>query len=173
MRLLWIFTSQLPKPCFLYRGKVFSRDNVTGEGSPLDPQPFLVRASYVSSEEELQKTWSAILTALRNSQPKQILHLALSPDGPPYRAARLFTFKGKEHFTANGGRSSLTVDGLYPAEETGMPWDGEFQRLNPGLFITGDGGPKNVWRIHRVERDPWGGPLFTLAPVYSLRDSRC
>lgn len=39
----------------LYKGKVFSRDNVSGEGFPLDPQPFLVRACYVQSEEQLQR----------------------------------------------------------------------------------------------------------------------
>jgi hypothetical protein len=149
----------------LYKGKIFSRDNVSGEGFPLDPQPFLVRACYISSEEQLQQSWPTILTTLKDLMPKQMLQLLLSPDGPPYRAARLFYFGGQDRITANKGKSDLTVDVFYPVGDTGQPWDIDTQRLKPGLFITGEGGPTNIWRIHRIERDAWRGPLFTLAPL--------
>lgn len=137
----------------LYNGKVFSRDNVSGEGFPLDPQPFLVRASYVASEEQLQQSWPSILTTLKEPKPQQMLQLLPSPDGPPYRAARLFYFGGQDRITANKGRSEISVDVLYPVGDTGRPWDIEAQRLKPGLFITGEGGPTNIWKIHRIERD--------------------
>ncbi len=149
----------------LYNGKVFSRDNVSGEGFPLDPQPFLVRASYVASEEQLQQSWPSILATLKEPKPQQMLQLLPSPDGPPYRAARLFYFGGQDRITANKGRSDISVDVLYPVGDTGQPWDIDAQRLKPGLFITGEGGPTNIWKIHRIERDAWSGPLFTLAPL--------
>lgn len=149
----------------LYNGKVFSRDNVSGEGFPLDPQPFLVRASYVASEEQLQQSWPSILTTLKEPKPQQMLRLLPSPDGPPYRAARLFYFGGQDRITANKGRSDISVDVLYPVGDTGQSWDIEAHRLKPGLFITGEGGPTNIWKIHRIERDAWSGPIFTLAPL--------
>lgn len=149
----------------LYNGKVFSRDNVSGEGFPLDPQPFLVRASYVTSEEQIQQSWPSILTTLKEPKPRQMLKLLPSPDGPPYRAAQLFYFGGQDRITANKGRSDISVDVLYPAGDTGQPWDIDALQLKPGLFITGEGGPTNIWKIHRIERDAWSGPLFTLAPL--------
>ncbi len=150
---------------FLYKGKVFSRDNVSQEGFPLDPQPFLVRACYVASEEQLQQSWPSILTTLKEPKPKQMLQLLPSPDGPPYRAARLFYLGGQDTLYANKGRSTLSADVLYPIGDNGQPWDSDVRRLKPGLFITGEGGPTNIWRIHRIERDAWGGPLFTLTPL--------
>lgn len=150
---------------YLYKGRVFSRDNVSNEGFPLDPQPFLIRAFYVLSEEQLPELWPTILTILRGPEVKQMLHLLPSPDGPPYRAARLFYFGGHDRITANKGRSDLPVDVLFPYADTGQPWDTDAGRLKPGLFITGEGGPTNLWRIHRIERDAWKGPLFTLAPL--------
>jgi len=150
---------------FLYKGKVFDRDVVKGDSSPLDPQPFLVRAYYVPSEEQLQQLWPIILTTLRELKPDKMLQLLASPDGPPYRAARLFYLGGQDNIYADKGRSTLSVDVLYPVGETGLPWDIDTQRLTPGLFITGEGGPTNIWRIHRIERDAWRCPLFTLAPL--------
>ena len=150
---------------FLYKGMVFSRDNVTQEGFPLDPQPFLVRASYVASEEQLQQSWPSILASLKEPRPKQMLHLLSSPDGPPYRAARLFYLGGQDTLYANKGRSTLPVDVLYPIGGSGQPWDSDARRFKPGLFLTGEGGPTNIWKIHRIERDAWSGPLFTLAPL--------
>jgi hypothetical protein len=148
----------------LYKGKVFGRD-INGDGAPLDPQPFLVRACYVSPEENLQQLWPGILKILKELVPKHMLQLLVSPDGLPYRAARLFYFGGQDSISANRGRSTLQVDVLFPVGDTGQPWDKDTQRLNPGLFITGEGGPTNIWRIHRIARDAWRGPLFTLAPL--------
>ena len=107
---------------FLYKGNVFSRDNVSRIGFPLDPQPFPVRTYYVSSEEQLQQLWPTILPTLKEPEPKQMLQLLPSPDGPPYRAARLFYFGGQDQITANKGLSDLIVDALYPVGDTGQPW---------------------------------------------------
>ena len=150
---------------FLYNGKVFSRDNVSGESFPLDPQPFLVRACYVASEEHLQQSWPTILTSLKEPKPQQMLQLLSSPDGPPYRAARQFYLGGQETIHVNKVRSTLSVDVLYPVGDSGQPWDSDVRRLKPGLFITGEDGPTNIWRIHRIERDAWRGPLLTLTPL--------
>lgn len=149
---------------YLCKGRVFSRDNVSRESLPIDPQPFLIRAYYVPTEEKLQQSWPTILTTLRAYKVERMLHLLPSPDGPPYRAARLFYFGGTDTITANKGGSDLPADVLFPVGHTGQPWDTDAGQLKPGLFITGEGGPTNIWIIHRIERDAWRGPLFTLTP---------
>lgn len=149
---------------YLYKGRVLSRD-MDGRGFPLDPQPFLVRAFYVSPEENLQLLWPNILVTLKEPKPKQMLQLLVSPDGPPYRAARLYYCGGQDNIINSRGGNTLPVDVLFAVGDTGQPWNKDARPLNPGLFITGEGGPTNIWRIHRIEHDAWRGPLFTLTPL--------
>ena len=150
---------------YLFRGKVLTR-GVDGADYTLDPQPFLVRTYHVLRTENLEGAWPDILKTLQGVEPKQMLQLMASPDGPPYRAARLFYWGDNDNIYVPGTTVSLqSVPVLYPVGIANQPWDMDAHRLQPGLFVTGDGGPANIWKIHRIERDAWRGPLFTLAPL--------
>src|SRR6185295_18052803 len=92
---------------YLYKGRVLSRD-MDGRGFPLDPQPFLVRAFYVSPEENLQLLWPNILVTLKEPKPKQMLQLLVSPDGPPYRANPTCTDK----YTVGHGADDSSLDSI-------------------------------------------------------------
>ena len=149
---------------YLYNGKVLAR-RTDNSGYVLDPQPILVRSSYSPSAANLESLSTHIHNALTEVPPTNLLYIMSSPDGPPYRLARLFYKAGNDHLVLDGGRYSISASVFYPIGEASQPWDKDTHRLQPGLFVTGSGGPTNIWRIHRIERDIWGGPLFTLAPL--------
>lgn len=149
---------------YVYNGKVLVR-RTDNSGSILDPQPFLVRSIYIPSAADLESFNTQIQSALTEVPPINLLHIMGSPDGPPYRTARLFCKSDNDQLVLDGGRHSISALVFSPIGETSQPWDKDTHRLHPGLFVTGNAGPMNIWRIHRIERDLWGGPLFTLAPL--------
>ncbi len=149
---------------YLYNGKVLGR-RTDNSGYIIDPQPILVRSIYIPSAANLESFSTQIQTALTEVSPTNLLYIMSSPDGPPYRIARLFYKGGNDHLVLDGGRQSILAPVFYPTGEASQPWDTATHGLQPGLFVTGSGGPTNIWRIHRIERDVWRCPLFTLAPL--------
>lgn len=161
---------------FLIQSQTFDRVLARGlEGfpQPVDPQPTLFRAFYLSATEDIETRLPAVRLGLSNPIPDTLLCILPSPDGPPHRLARVF-----KHATNAGGPSQYKdrAGHLRPASmlvyvaisRGGYAWDSEGIQELPGLFITGNGTPSETWRILRIESDAFGSPLFTLVPLSSV-----
>lgn len=128
--------------------------------------PFVVRGVYLgSSELEKDATKSG---ALLNNKPGLLVGIS-SPDGPPYRSCLYYTHKGP--ITASWRDESKIYHGStlsrYEATTVQGPWQwlSECAAGQQGYFITGDAERNSLWRVFRLEADPFSRCLFTLAPV--------
>ena len=50
----------------------------------------LRRAAYISSEQDLEKEMQSISAALSGAWPKILMAIFNTPEGPPYRTAKVF-----------------------------------------------------------------------------------
>jgi hypothetical protein len=131
----------------------------------VEPQPILVRAEYVASALDLEREAPNIRKVLLSENPPYLLNIFPSPTGSPYRLAQVFCpGDSKVCITIGSGRQSLNADAFFPVGPEQRPWDRDNPGSNARLFVTGIGGPSNIWRIHRVEHDAWGSPVIDLAP---------
>lgn len=139
-----------------------------GIPEPVDPQPALLRAFYLAANENIEQKRDAISLSLSKPKPDRLLCLLSSPDGPPNRMARVFAYGGhtQEKMKSSSGRTSPLPMHVYCAiTGNGHTWDSDASQNRQGSFITGDGGPANIWKVVRIERDVFNGPLFTLSPL--------
>lgn len=71
----------------------FSQRIVQVRGSDSYTRPIsldLRRAAYVSADQALEKEMQSISSALSGAWPKILLALLNTPEGPPYRTAKVF-----------------------------------------------------------------------------------
>ena len=75
----------------------FSRGVVQARSSDSYTRPIsldLRRAAYISSDQDLEKEMQSISSALSGAWPRILLALLNTPEGPPYRTAKVFLHQG-------------------------------------------------------------------------------
>jgi hypothetical protein len=135
---------------------------------PLRPQPVLIPAFYLTSNEELEARLPAARLSLSALPQSTLLKLLRSPDGPPNRLARIFKHIKQDRLgVLQGGRLTpkIPVQIYREVHKDNYAWDNDSTMSGAGLFITGDGDPTSIWKVSRVERDVFGAPLITVSPL--------
>lgn len=127
----------------------------------------LRRAVYVSSEQDLEKEMQSIGSALSGAWPKILLAILNTPEGPPYRTAKVFLHQGpiSHKQIEDSGKIRLVSSAHYVAAGGGQAWDQDAAKGSLGLFISGANDRTNVWRVFRVEMDAFGSSVVTLSPL--------
>ena len=146
--------------------RIFAR-NHNRDPIPLARQPVLIRAFYLSANEDLEQRLPSVLPSLSSPTPDTLLKLLSSPDGPPNRMARIFKFRGSQRLSVlQGDRLSPKVEAkIYrEARKENYAWDKEDGGAY-GVFVSGNGDPTCIWRVSRIDRDVFDAPLITMFPL--------
>jgi len=148
----------------------FSQRIVQVRGSDNYTRPIsldLRRASYVSSEQDLEKEMQSIGSALSGAWPKILLALLNTPEGPPYRTAKVFLHQGpiSHKQFEDSGKIRLVSSAHYVAAGGGQAWDQDAEKGSVGYFVSGVNDRTNVWRVFRAEMDAFGSSVVTLSPL--------
>jgi hypothetical protein len=140
----------------------------TGIPTVLHPSPVLHRAAYVS--DNVQETGVPAAKQELGTDKCSLLAPISCPDGPPYRAALLFTFQqpvtgmpwrdGSQSFPAASMLQFAPVTTQAPWQ-----WISDARQGRPGYFLTGTVGTDSLWRLFRLETDAFHRAIFTLVPV--------
>ena len=148
----------------------FSRRIVQARGSDSYTRPIsldLRRAAYVSSDQDLEKEMQSISSALSGAWPNILLALLNTPEGPPYRTAKVFLHQGMiQHKQRDDSeRIQVVSSAHYYAASGGQAWDQDAEKGSVGFFVAGANDRTNVWRVFRVEMDAFGSSVVTLSPL--------
>jgi len=148
----------------------FGRGIVQARGADSYTRPIsldLRRAAYVSSAQDLEKEMQSIGSALSGAWPKILLALLNSPEGPPYRTAKVFLHEGlvQHKQIENSGQIRLVSSAHYVAAGSGQAWDQDAEKGSVGFFVSGANDRSNVWRVFNVEMDAFGSSIVTLSPL--------
>lgn len=127
----------------------------------------LRRAVYITTEQDLEKEMQSLGSALSGAWPKILLATLSTPEGPPYRTAKVFLYQGliSHQQTEDSGRPRLVSSNHYVAAGGGQAWDRDAESGSPGFFVSGTNDRTNVWRVFRVEMDAFGSSVVTLSPL--------
>lgn len=134
----------------------FSRGIVQVRGSDSYTRPIsldLRRAAYVSSDQDLEKEMQSIGSALSGAWPKILLALLNTPEGPPYRTAKVFLHQEliSHKQIEDSGKIRLVSSAHYVAAGGGQAWDQDAGKGAVGFFVSGANDRTNVWRVFRVK----------------------
>jgi len=148
----------------------FSRGIVQVRGSDSYTRPIsldLRRSAYVSSDQDLEKEMLSISSALSGAWPKILLALLNTPEGPPYRTAKVFLHQEliSHKQIEDSGKIRLVSSAHYVAAGGGQAWDQDAGKGAVGFFVSGANDRTNVWRVFRVEMDVFGSSVVTLSPL--------
>jgi hypothetical protein len=151
-----------------YQGILFPDEH----GVPTVPveESFVTRAAYVHPERIEESDIAAKEIDL--NQGHTLLLFQVSPDGPPRRCARCFTWQ--ETVRNASWRDQTSHHGAtlqrYASTTTLGPWSwlSDHRQQRDGYFLTGIGSQSELWRIERIETDSLANAVFTLLPVRLL-----
>lgn len=148
----------------------FSRRIVQARGSDSYTRPIEVdlrRAAYLSSGQDFEQEMQSIISALSGSWPKILLAFVNTPDGPPYRTAKVFLHQNmiQHKQIEDSGKIRLVSSAHYVAAGGGQAWDQDAEKGAVGFFVSGANDRTNVWRVFRVEMDAFGSSVVTLSPL--------
>lgn len=148
----------------------FGQQMVQVRGSDSYTRPIsldLRRAAYVSSDQDFEKEMQSISSALSGAWPKILLALLNTPEGPPYRTAKVFLHQGMiQHKQRDDSERIQVVSSThYCAASGGQAWDKDAEKGSVGFFVSGANDRTNVWRVFRVEMDAFGSSVVTLSPL--------
>ncbi|MBI5316379.1 MAG: hypothetical protein HZB34_10445 [Nitrospirae bacterium] len=148
----------------------FSRRIVQARGSDSYTRPVEVdlrRAAYLSSSQDFEQEMQSISAALSGSWPKILLAFVNTPDGPPYRTAKVFLHQNliQHKQIEDSGKIRLVSSSHYVAAGGGQAWDQDAEKGAVGFFVSGANDRTNVWRVFRVEMDAFGSSVVTLSPL--------
>ena len=148
----------------------FSRGIVQVRGSDSYTRPIsldLRRSAYVSSDQDLEKEMLSISSALSGAWPKILLALLNTPEGPPYRTAKVFLHQEliSHKQIEDSGKIRLVSSAHYVAAGGGQAWDQDAEKGSVGFFVSGANDRTHVWRVFRVDMDAFGSSVVTLSPL--------
>lgn len=148
----------------------FSRRIVQARGSDSYTRPVeidLRRAAYLSSRQDFEQEMRSISSALSGSWPKILLAFVNTPDGPPYRTAKVFLHQNliQHKQIEDSGKIRVVSSSYYVAAGGGQAWDQDAEKGAVGFFVTGVNDRTNVWRVFRAEMDAFGSCVVTLSPL--------
>jgi hypothetical protein len=138
------------------------------DGTPtiVEPQPFVTRAAYLARARIEREDIAA--AEMEITAARMLLVMLPCPDGPPGRAAMCFTLQGPIHTpwkdkTIHHGDELSAYD--VTTTQGAWSWLSDYRVGKPGYFLTGIKGDGGLWRIFRIEADPFTRALLTLMPV--------
>src|SRR3989442_10304923 len=148
----------------------FSRGLIQVRGADSYTRPIsldLRRATYLSSEQNLERETQSINSALSGAWPKVMLAILNTPEGSPHRTAKMFLHQGliQHKQKDDSGRIQVVSSAHYFAASGGQAWDQDAEKGSFGFFATGGNGRTNLWRVFRVEKDTFGTSVVTLYPL--------
>lgn len=148
----------------------FAQRTVLARGSDSFTRPIsldLRRAVYITTEQDLEKEMQSLGSALSGAWPKILLATLDTPEGPPYRTAKVFLYQGliSHQQMGDSGTTRLVSSNHYVAAGGGQAWDRDAESGSPGFFVSGTNDRTNVWRVFRVEMDAFGSSVVTLSPL--------
>ena len=148
----------------------FSRALVQVRGSDGYTRPIVIdlrRGMYFPSDQDIERRMPTVASELAATWPSVLLALQDTPEGAPYRTAKVFLRHGQiQHKQKDdAGQIRVVSSECYFAAAGGQPWDHDFQRNDPGVFVTGNSARSTVWRVFRIEPDAFGASVLTLSPV--------
>jgi hypothetical protein len=141
----------------------------TGIPSIVEPEPLLVRVSYLPSDFDATQ-----IDMARNrlcSAECELFAPLICPEGPPYRSGVVFhhiTFQSgvtwhDHNMTARHGAMTRRYGVTTPVSPVSWIQDERHGRL--GYFLSGDSMESTLWRIFRSEVDALERKILTLAPI--------
>jgi hypothetical protein len=151
---------------YLWHGRVIYHGT---DGLPYVPDTLAVAyyITYASNEGEL----SAAMATHHNAgtHPSKLLFL-MSREGPGgARTGLLYKWDGDRSITVvDRGRSHRGhVAGVFSVFRGGgsLAWERDYAAGLPGLFVTGTSGYGNIYRLERIESDPFGRLNITILPL--------
>lgn len=147
----------------LRRVFAFTLDGYTGL---VNPQPLLLRTVY-SKAGELEQAISAYRAAMQASHPDLLLCFLNPSDDHRFRTAKVFKQNGNSphKYRDASGKEQSTYSTYYTATGGGQAWHEDFRKGQEGMFITGEYGPTNVWRVFRIDCDVFQSSIVTLTPL--------
>jgi hypothetical protein len=136
------------------RSALWVAPNLTGEMVGLDPQPTMLRASYVYIPLEPNNLANA--RGQLSNEFALIIALTPCPDGPPYRSGLLFRFA--KHVQWTDGEMAYLYQRTTRTFNVGS---------DDGFWLTGGPGTTeaSLWRLFRAEIDVLDRWVLTLSPV--------
>lgn len=151
---------------YLWHGQVILHGNDGMPYVPPDPQ-HAVYATYASTEAEL--THAA--AAHRGGAPSKRLFLIQRESSNGARTGLLYTWEADQPITVverSGGPVRHNVPGsVFAVVHAGgaYDWERDYQAGRPGLFVTGTAGYGNIFRLERIESDPFARSMITMVPL--------
>jgi hypothetical protein len=147
----------------LRRVFAFTLDGFTGL---LNPQPLVLRTVY-SKAGELEQAVSAYRAAMQASHPDLLLCFLNPSDDHRFRTAKVFKQSGNtlHRYRDASGEVREPYSTHYMATGGGQPWHEDFRKGREGMFLTGEYGPTNVWRVFRIDCDVFQSSIVTLTPL--------
>jgi hypothetical protein len=148
----------------------FGQRIVQARGSDSYTRPIaldLRRAAYISSNQDLENEMQSISSARSGAWPKILLAILNTPEGPPYRTAKVFLHQGMiQHKQKDDSeRVQVVSSEHYFAASGGQVWDQDAEKGAVGFFVSGANDRTNVWRVFRMEMDAFGSSVVTLSPL--------
>lgn len=129
---------------------------------PIDPQPTVYRAQYISSEENTQQHISSIRLSLSQNPPTRLLCI-LNPQVGIYPTARYFHLASgalteEKYRVPSGSIRRIQAHQYFVVTGDSNPWDEDFRIKRKGYFVTSN----NILAVRKVDQDAFKSPIFTL-----------
>jgi hypothetical protein len=151
---------------FLWNRQVLFQGNDNRAFVP-DHQPQVTSATYASHESDIP----AAIDLHRRGAPSKDKHLFLiqAEEAGGVRRGLMYTWKedGRVHVIERGvSQHPNEPAGIFEVVQSsgGYPWEQDFAAGHPGLFVTGTAGYGNLFRLDRIEPDPFARSVFTISP---------
>jgi len=138
------------------RRAVWAAPDLSNQLKPLDPQPQMIRATYVNAP--LLPNFLANAQSSLLNETAGVMAFVSCPDGPPFRSGLPFTFAQEVPYGNEMGRLYKRAGKIFNPGSA----DGAWMTGGPGATEA------SLWRIFRAELDALGRWVLTLEPIRFL-----
>jgi len=138
--------------------------NPAGYPLPLQPQPVLRRAAYITglSEVEIRNA----VQSLNNSMNPILLAFLSSGNSNSPILSRIFLHKGGDKIAiANNLHEQIVSVYTVPSIGAGWAWFTDSKLGREGYFLTGTSSASAIWHVNGIEIDAFGNPIISLNPL--------